>query len=1061
MRTIHAKVRPGSCQSIVNLPFLPHVRRALAWIVCLASLVVASELSGQGAPALPRPNGSPPHFQVRRWNAEDGLPQNTVAAILQAHDGYLWIGTRYGLARYDGLRFVTYQTELGAEDTAYDCRGLAEDSKGNLWIQTTAGLIVRDRGRFRMMLRSGGWPGQQIEHLAPRAGGGVWIVAAHGLYAMEADSSAAKSILPAPARFPFDAVSPGETGQLWIRSWDANIRELPFWWQFSPGSGAFSAATNVLGAVCDQALFVFTDRSDRTWVARRNELHWKEGSKWSSMPASNAWGDRQIKSMSDGGDGSVWLLSDGAKQAHQVTRGRLVSYSRGDGLPDATDVRSMLVDHEGNVWLGTGSEGLLQLQSRRVFSLLGAEPALLGDVYSIFAGSHDRIWLGRRAGLTLLQGGRSTTFLHAPPEFKGRTLLQRINAVWEARDGRVWAGMVSGGLLLLEDGLLNTVQGARRDKTSSWNINALFEDHDGRMWVGSTRGLLRQELEAARFAAVRAGGLDQAEIRGIIESADGTIWVGTEEHGIVGIQRDTIRTIGPADGLLNVKAWPLAADADGSVWVGTPAGLNRIRASRIDAVTVGNGLFDNLAYCLLEDGRGRYWSFCNRGIWRVRKDELNAVADGRATRLHCVRFGTSDGMVSIEGNGDQQPSAAKINNGEFWFPTTRGVVIVNPETLQDNVVPPPVTIEEVVANGEVMRREGDRNGTAPLRLAPGRARSLDIRYTAATFIDADRARFKYKLEGHDRDWREADTQRKASYTNLRPGAHRFLVKACNNHGYWNEEPATFAFVIEPHFHETWWFRVLSIVTAAGMVLGLHHRRVRALARVQYLRHEQAMNLERSRIARDLHDDLGGNLTGLALKLEALQNEIPASVPAGPKLHALERDARAFGEQLRQVVWIVDPGRDTLEDLAAYLCHYMPQFLDDTGIRCLLDVPRQFDKKFLSAEARHHLLLLVKEAMHNVVRHARATEVRLVLRIESSDLLMAIEDNGRGLPVTPPSAGRLGHGHASMKQRATALGGTLTIENRVEGGCRVAIRLPLPLDGLESDRPSSWKIHPQS
>ena len=990
-------------------------------------------------------------IRITRWGAEDGLPQNTVTSLLQAHDGYIWLGTRYGLVRYDGLRFTTYQAALGDLPGANDCHGLAEDSEGRLWIETGAGLIVRANGRFTMARVSAAWPGGGIEQIAPRKQGGIWVVTPSGIHAVEAGDIRPRLVVPAPSGEEIGTIAPADGGSLWVRTYEHDLRETPVWWRLDAARSRLVSCKEVLGDVADRCLYIHTSPSGRIWVAKRHELLWMDGGTqgaWRSASAAHAWSDRQIKSTTDAPDGSLWVLSEGAREIHRVRDG-IVSFTEEGGVIGGSDVRALLADREGNIWVGTGSDGLVQLQSRRVFSVVIPGQNDPDEVHSVFPAAPGRTWLAQPNGMIRMGGGETSKLSYHPPDLRGAAVKQRFNVVLEARDGNVWAGFVAGGLLRLEGEEFGKVWGAHALFSNKWDVTTLFEDKDARLWVGTTQGLLRQTGGTNFQRVLRSAALRDAEIRGIIQAPDGGVWVGSLGRGLARFAGEGVAEFGPSQGMLSAQVWPLLAEANGAVWVGTPAGLNRIHQGRISAVKTEHGLFDNLAYCLLEDTRGRYWSLGNRGIWRVRKDELGAVADGRATMLHCVRFGTSDGMVSIEGNGDQQPNAARMPDGEFWFPTTRGVVRVNPKTLRDNELVPLVAIEEVRVDGESVLRDGEEVSGKALTLAPGRARVFEVRYTATTFVDGERARFRFRLAGHDKEWREADTRRATTYTNLRPGPHCFQVKACNNHGYWNEIPAEFSFVLLPHFYETWTFRVVALLLCAGVVLGLHTRRVRALHRAQLLRQRQAMDLERSRIAKDLHDELGGNLTGHAFKLSNLATQLPSGDPSTRAIEQLAGEARSFTEQLRQVVWIVDSERDTIEDLASYLCQYVPRFLEDAGLRCQLDVPMDLDGSFLSAEARHQLLLIVKEALHNTVRHANATKARLEVRARQGELTVAIEDDGCGLPPGFDPVRSPGQGFSSMLQRATALGARLDIDNRPGGGLRVSFCLrtsevaPLP------------------
>ena len=363
-------------------------------------------------------------------------------------------------------------------------------------------------------------------------------------------------------------------------------------------------------------------------------------------------------------------------------------------------------------------------------------------------------------------------------------------------------------------------------------------------------------------------------------------------------------------------------------------------------------------------------------------------------------------MLNSECNGgDNQPAGCKDRHGRIWFPTAQGVVVVDPKEMQQTESPPPVVIEQVRANGKVIFGDGSTgpNPQSAIRnpkfhLAPGHARVLEIHYTANSLVAPERVRFRYRLVGADGDWLWDDQNRRvAFYTNLRPGDYTFHVTACNSHGTWNEQGDQFSFYVAPHFYETWPFDIAcgAILVFAGPAL--HYRRMRRLHRVQRLEQQRALHEERARIAKDLHDDLGANLTGLALRLDVVQTHKGAANGQQSQLAALAQHTRGLVDNMREVVWAINPEHDNVESLASFLGQYAEQYLGMAGLGCRLELPVRAAADPLSSQVRHQLFLVVKEALHNVVRHARASEVRLRLEQEPHELRLAVEDDGCGLP----------------------------------------------------------------
>jgi len=365
-------------------------------------------------------------------------------------------------------------------------------------------------------------------------------------------------------------------------------------------------------------------------------------------------------------------------------------------------------------------------------------------------------------------------------------------------------------------------------------------------------------------------------------------------------------------------------------------------------------------------------------------------------------------------------------------------VVIDPKQARTSEVAPLAVIEEVLADGRPV---------VPLsRLAPGRARDLQIRYTANSFLDPRRTRFQYRLVHHDADWREETLDRLAVYTNLRPGDYRFELRAANAHGVWSEATAVFAFSLAPQVWQTWPFWVGSAVGASLLMWFLHHRRIAFLRRLERLERAQAVETERTRIAQDLHDDLGANLTGLALKLDLAQRQAPESVSG--QIKSLAGHARGMVDAMRETVWTLNPRHDTLESFAGFIAKQAEQSANSAGLRLRLKLPERLPNITIPGSIRHHLFLAIKEALSNAAKHANATEIHLDLWAEDDRLCLTVVDDGRGF-VAPLLNSRVqpssfGNGLANMRQRVAALGGELEITSTPRQGTKINVRVPMKL-----------------
>jgi signal transduction histidine kinase len=422
-------------------------------------------------------------------------------------------------------------------------------------------------------------------------------------------------------------------------------------------------------------------------------------------------------------------------------------------------------------------------------------------------------------------------------------------------------------------------------------------------------------------------------------------------------------------------------------------------------------------------------------VFRVGKDALNAFAEGKRRRVEGTVFGRSDGLPSAECNGTIQPAGWKSRDGRLWFPTVKGVAVIDPANIPRTSRVPPVRIERLLLDG----REAAMTGM--LRVEPGVQR-VEIQYTALSFVSPEQVQFQYRLEGLDDAWVKAEQERMAHYTHLPAGDYRFRVRAANSDGVWNEAGASLTFVVLPPWWQTWWFITLSVLASVGLVGG--SARVHAVRkyrrRMAELERAHALERERARIARDMHDGLGASLVKISLLGEITESQIDNPDTLRTNLGKMIQTARESVRDMDEIVWAVNPKNDTIENLAGYLCQFAREHFDLAGIRLHLDVPTELPSSLLSAEKRYQLFLAAKEVMTNIVKHAHATEVALELRVDGSQLSIRIRDNGRGLPAEPPR--RQGQGRKNLQERLAALGGEVECTSEPKKGTQFILRLPL-------------------
>ncbi len=1037
-------------------------------------------------------------YQVKHWTTDNGLPQSTITCLRQTRDGYLWIGTRRGLARFDGHTFKVFTDEITFSTPGdMDCRELAEDSEGRLWVRTADGIIAFEHGSFqRYSTRQGPLQGL-IHEMRGSSRGGLWLSLDHQLHHFN-NGILKHHPLPQladrldPAQ-PFSLGQEDREGRLWIvegvseRIGGVPAKLNPRWTRYDPQTGQSKTLEDIIGPPPGEVHAVFADRAGRIWFSVPGRLLcWVSGT-WSSYPTRPDWNEGSMGQLAqEDAAGNFWFIPSGGPVI-RFHKGEFTTFGETEGVSDR-DIRCAWADREGNVWIGTGVGGLDQFEPRFFRSLLTTNAT--GDkneVYSVATGADGRMWFGMDSGLMLQQFDQFTTYTNARPGFGGR-LHQNVAPVLEDSLGIPWFGVRPDGLESLRGGSFVSELTASDLGQSDWTITALLQDRKQRLWIGSKLGLICwRERIVARYSTQE--GLSDNEVLGLLEAPDESLWIGTANGGLNRLFNGRFESYRMRDGLLADTAVPLLLEPDGSVWIGTPKGLNRIQGTQIRSVTALEGLFDGRAQSLLDDQRGSYWASGDQGVWRMKKADLQAVADGRTNWLQCLRYGAADGILSSESNGDRLPSACRAPDGRLWFPTRRGVAVVDPSQLQGDDVEPPVVIARVVADREVIWGDGiestpdkaafKNEAENPLRelsptpstpipvaLAAGHGRVLEIHYAANSFIAPEKIRFKYKLEGHDRDWIKDDNNRRiVYYPDLRPGDYTFRVTACNSHGFWNRTGASFAVSIAPHFFETRLFYGACGLVAIALAAGIQSYRLRLQRRILALEQQTALDRERARIAQDIHDDLGSRLSQLSILGELAECQLENPKSAGVHLRKMITTSKEMFLAMDEIVWAVNPKLDSLAGLISYLREYAPEFLGPAGLHCRLDLPTSAPSYALSAEARHHLFLVVKEALHNVVQHAQATEVWLRLAVVPHTLELTVEDNGCGFswggktrdatPTLPkPELGNhedpashhpsstAGNGLENMRHRMEEIGGRLVVETRPGHGTKLRFLLNL-------------------
>jgi signal transduction histidine kinase/ligand-binding sensor domain-containing protein len=688
-------------------------------------------------------------------------------------------------------------------------------------------------------------------------------------------------------------------------------------------------------------------------------------------------------------------------------------------LPNA-DVWWLCEDHEGNVWAATAGGGACRVRPR-VITEFDEPSGPRGQIArALCTDTRGGIWVAAQNGARLFTRRNGQWRLLAPGIDWPRTKATRVNA---GANGNVWIGTGEGDLVRW-DGSSFTPVALAPDKTHP-AIFSIVETRDGELWVGRGFNVWRGRDGQWRDVPMPA---DSGAAQVIAQDSAGRIWAGTiggfllrEEKG--GFVREAAEELGPACG--GIRA--LLVAPDGALLIGTQgAGIARLANGRCRAITREQGLPHNVISQLALDGHGRVWAGSDAGIFAVPLDQIVAVAEGRAATVRATSFGRSEGVSGLQANASF-PGTLTDADGRLWFSTRSGIVIADPSVVGSNRVPPPVAIDSMRVNGAPV------SGLA--KIGPG-VRQVQFELSALSFTAPEHVRLFHRLDGLDTEWVATPPERTASYAHLAPGSYRLRVRAENNDGVPCERDAMLAFTVQPFVWQTTWFRVavaaLALAAAAFVAHNAAERRARRQA--EALRRETEIERERTRIARDMHDQLGASLTRISLLSDLAQSD-EHSEP----LRQLATTAHEAVTALDEIVWAVNPRHDTLASLLEYIGQQTTEFLRAAGVRCRLEFPDHPAPRHLPADFRHHLFLIVREAVNNAAKHARASEVRLTADPRDDGLHLTIADDGCGFGEN----GATGHGLANIRARAADLGGECTITSAPGAGTTVRLHLAWP------------------
>jgi signal transduction histidine kinase/ligand-binding sensor domain-containing protein len=956
-------------------------------------------------------------YLIRRWTTEDGLPMNRVNSMAQSRDGWFWLGTQNGLARFDGVHFQVFDKTTEPAFPSNDCRYLTEDAQGTLWIGTPKGLLRLNNRRFS---RYSQLPGGAIQALAASPDGSVWGARDYRLFRIRKDKP---QFIQAPDYAAFSSFGFDSLNRLVMHSG-------------TPYEGFIVRATidrqgkaNIIHSEMLPPMHTLGEpmvaSDDSVWVPNPDGLHrFNTNGHMNVFLAGWDGFPHQGLLAAEDKSGAIWVAT---KAGLARCDGKEIRTLRGANSP-AGELNLCYVDHEGTVWT-SGAEGLFAVRPRglRVFTREDGLPS--DDVWSISSARDGSVFVGTDRGVCRISKGSLE-----PLPYSARSIGGGIHSVLAAGE-RLF---VSEKHLFTLDNL-HSVPVSEINGLPFFRVDTLYLDKEANIWFTSG-GELCSLRDTNLVVWNSHNGFNGKELVGVLEDCDGHLWVGSHRGEVFVRDGSGWKKFGSESGITVQHIAPVFADTNGAVWFGSEAGLFRCKEQRFYQFRSRDGVFEDVVLNVLQDDHGWFWLNGHRGIYRIQKESLDAVADGRVGKLEYIHYDERDGMLSAEGNGGTFPNSCKTPDGKLWFPTTHGLVMIDPAQITRNLRPPDPLIEAASAIDGIFFGEGSSIGS---EIPAGSGGLVKIRFTASTSIAPEKLQFRYKLEGQDRDWKEVPprAERAALYTNLKPGPYRFSLLARNADGVWSSNQAILAFSVAPFYYQRWQFKLASASAILLAALIVHRRILQHKNRLQSLEHQLAFERERSRIARDIHDDIGSTLTRIQLLSGVVKEEMaqPDTLPnATSHVEKIVSSAREVAEKMDEIVWAVNPSHDSLPSFVDYICHFSQEMLQLAGMKCVLDIPATVPDRHLPSEWRHNLFLVFKEALNNAIKHSGASEVKVAMEIDPPSLIIDVADNGKGFQGSAE-----GHGLPNLRSRVAQLNGNLAIQSQETIGTRINVQVTLP------------------
>jgi ligand-binding sensor domain-containing protein/signal transduction histidine kinase len=947
------------------------------------------------------------------WTLQNGLPANDVHTITQTRDGYLWVGTEDGLARFDGARFQVFDKGSGQLPGNF-IYCLFEDSNGSLWIGTSGGLVRYQAGKFQTMGREAGLADAFVYGVAQDRAGALWISANY---------------------------------KLW-RYWENSLT------CFDP-----LEQSGNLGGVVD----VTVDKTDTVWavlkggiVCRFRDNHFDPVAEFTVLKG------RTLARISTDAEGAVWI-SDFSGGVHRYQSRQVTTFGKSEGLPTAamshvirdqngnvwvgndqgiarivdgkctefaldSSVNAVYEDREGNLWVGFAGKGLGRF-SDGSFTTFGTEDGLsVGSVKAVSEDSDHNLWLAASDGIYYRSRDRFLLAILADERLIGD--LHRVELLTDPRDQSLWVGTTHGLFQYQRRTLTHyTIQ----DGLPSDGVTSLCLDRQMTLWVGCEAGLVCLKEGKFQLPEALQHVTHGKEIRNLVDDRSGGMWIGTGS-GPMRYKNGEVTQFDRKDGLASIGCFQIYVGSDGIPWISTwNGGLAQYTGRGFFTYSQKDGLPSDQIYAIVDDPlQGDLWLGSERGVFRVNKKQLDDFRLGKTKRIFGTSFGLADGLDGHTICADGKPNVTRTDDGKFWWCLDQGAAVMDPNHLVLHNTPGPTVVESVTADDRPVTDQSPE-------LLPG-TRRLEIEYASLTYAAADKVQFRYRLDGVDRNWFDAGQRREAIFTSLRAGHYRFRVQTSADGGAtWNEPGAELAFYVRPHFYETWWFFVVCGATTIALVsavLTLRRRRLEA--------HFRDVFGERVRVAGEIHDSLAQGFTSAAMLLDSLDRLVPQDSPLRPRLKSIRYILGTSLTDTRAMIATLRGQPEANEDLEIGLRKLVERMAPISSASISLDFDDGKTTQ-VSAAAQQELIRICQEGINNSILHATAKHIWVTLKAENDQFLrLSVRDDGKGFDVQSviASSENRHFGLIMLSERARRLGARLEIWSQCGSGTEIELLLPV-------------------